>query len=408
MSRGDRNNSETSRDEAEMPSVQYAKIEAYVRKQFEKGKSEKEVKKSLLSAGWPKAMVADIISSVRQNRSSAPLQARQAQDDNHEDALIKINNISKSFGQKKVLNSINLNIKPGEVFGIIGLSGSGKTTLLNSIVGFLEPDEGEILYLCDLPKGNRKHISVTTGSDHVKRAFGFATQDPSFYSRLTAEENLDHFGSLYKMKKKDRKQNIEKLLALTELLDSKKTLAGNLSGGMQKRLGVACSLIHNPKVIIMDEPTADLDPFLRKEMWHLIKKINSEGTTVILTSHFLSEIEHLCHRVAILHDSNIVALGTPEDLKDSYSHNEEVHLEIESQRYGPVIKALQSRNVHIDKISNQDHKIVIYTRQPDQVLHELLHIIKETGDKIVDVDLNKPSLSEVFESFVNKKIAHDI
>lgn len=394
------------------PQFYYDNLERYIRKELSLGKNVKEIKKCLVDAGWPKktinkVMASDNISRIRNMLKDKEAAKTKKMDYSSDEFVIMLEDVYKEFYDKTVLDGISLGIRPGEVFGIIGLSGSGKTTLLNSIVGFIRPDKGDIKFLCEHPKKKKKQfISVYKGDETVKKAFGFATQDPSFYSRLTAEENLDHFGSLYRIRKKQRVENIKSLLAMTELSDSKDTLAGNLSGGMQKRLGIACSLIHDPHVLLMDEPTADLDPFLRKEMWHLIKKINSGGTTVILTSHFLSEIEHLCDRVAILHDSKIVALGTPDELKEKYSKNEEVHLELESQRYSDIVKQIQLRPVHIDKIVNQDHKIVVYTREPEKVLHELLHIIEAKGEKVIDLDINKPSLSEVFESFVNKRIVY--
>lgn len=399
--------------ESHEPQFYYDNLEKYIRKEISAGKNMKQIRKNLIGAGWPKKIVSEILESDQVKKMLEPYDMTKPNvtepktDYSTDEFVIVLDNLTKEFYDKTVLDNISLGIKPGEVFGIIGLSGSGKTTLLNSIVGFLQPDKGDVKFLCEDPKKKeKKFISVYKGSELVKKAFGFASQDPSFYSRLTAEENLDHFGALYRIRGKRRKDNINNLLAMTELTDSKKTLARNLSGGMQKRLGIACSLIHEPHVLLMDEPTADLDPFLRKEMWHLIKKINSRGTTVILTSHFLSEIEHLCDRVAILHDSRLVALGTPDDLKEQYSRNEEVHLELESQRYGDIVKQIQTRPVHIDKIVNQEHKIVIYTREPEKVLHELLHIIESNNEKVVDLDINKPSLSEVFESFVNKRIVY--
>ena len=171
---------------------------------------------------------------------------------------------------------------------------------------------------------------------------------------------------------------------------------------MYKRQGIACSLIHNPKILILDEPTADLDPFLRKEMWNLIKRINEQGTTVILASHFLSELEEICTRIGILHNGKIVEVGTPNELKDRYSKSDEIHLETASRNYARIARLLRKEKLDIKLISTEGHKMIIYTPKAEKVLHHLLHIIEKSDDKLIDVDVNRPSLREVFESLVKK------
>ncbi|MBW2993682.1 ABC transporter ATP-binding protein [Candidatus Woesearchaeota archaeon] len=179
--------------------------------------------------------------------------------------------MGKKFGKRVILNKINLDINSGELFGIIGMSGSGKTTFLNSLIGYHEPDIGDVFYYSFK---DRQYKSIYTNQAEVCRLFGFATQTDSFYPKLTLFENLKHFGSLYNMSKKTRTINAERLLRLTELYPFKDELAQNLSEGMKKRLGIACALVHNPKVLLLDEPTANLDPILRKDIWNVIKGIH--------------------------------------------------------------------------------------------------------------------------------------
>ena len=181
--------------------------------------------------------------------------------------IVKIIGVSKSFGSKNVLDSIDLDINDGEIFGIIGRSGAGKTTLLESLVGFVPVTKGEISYKSD-ENGIYNFVSILENSDQVKRSIGFSTQTPSFYEKLTVKENLEYFASLYDIPKKFIAERIKKIIELVELNGEENTISENLSGGMQKRLDIACSIINDPKILILDEPTADLDPVLRKHIWY--------------------------------------------------------------------------------------------------------------------------------------------
>jgi len=313
--------------------------------------------------------------------------------------IIDFRGLRKEFRDKVVLDKVDLTINRGEIFGIIGLSGSGKTTLFNTLIGFLEPEEGEINYF-----DSNKQIPIKKDSKIVKTEFGFATQEPSFYPKLTAEENLDHFGSLYKIKKKIRRQYIDYLLKLVDLYDSKDNISASLSGGMQKRLTIACAMIHNPKVLILDEPTADLDPYLRNKTWDVIKNIKKQGTTVILSSHFLDEVDLLCDRIAILHNGVILEVGSPKELKDKYSKNEEIELRIKSGNYGKVYNAIEKQKLPVSKVLKRPENIVLYTPKPESTLRKLLDLVDDLGEELEYIDVNRPSLAEVFESLTYKSV----
>lgn len=324
------------------------------------------------------------------------------------EALIKVKDLTVSFGKSVVLKNIDFEINKGEVFGIVGLSGSGKTTLLNTLIGFLEPVSGEILYKIEpeKKKGKKKEPEfnpIMKNLLKVRQVFGFAAQEPSFYPQLTVVENLQYFSSMYSLPKDMRNKNINTVLELVGLGYSKNLRSDRLSGGMQKRLDIACSLVHNPKVLILDEPTADLDPILRGQMWDLIKRINSKGTTVVVASHFLQEIETFCTRIGILHNHKIERIGTPDHIRNLYSRNEEIHLETQPGDYVDIVNRLRKvRGLHISKIVNKGHKLVIYTMDSMEVLHNLLHIVEKKNEQLIDVDVNKPTLKEVFESFVKE------
>jgi ABC-2 type transport system ATP-binding protein len=316
-----------------------------------------------------------------------------------EDRIIDFKGVRKEFKDKVVLNDVSLSINKGEIFGVIGLSGSGKTTLFNTLIGFLEPDAGQINYY-----HNGKQIPISKDNEVVKTHFGFATQEPSFYPKLTAMENLDHFGALYRIKKRVREQYIDFLLKLVDLYDARDTISSSLSGGMQKRLTIACALIHNPKVLILDEPTADLDPYLRNKAWDIIKSIRKNGTTVLISSHLLDEVDLLCDRIAILHNGVILEMGTPDELKDKYSMNEEIELETKPGRYDAICEIMKQQNVPISKILIKHNRLILYTPEPEFALHKLINTIEDLNEKLIEINVNKPSLAEVFESLTYKNV----
>ena len=299
--------------------------------------------------------------------------------------FIEFKNIRKKFGKNEVLKGVNLDIPYGERFGIIGVSGSGKSTLLNVLIGFLRTSEGAVYY-------NLRNILKE--KKDVRKTFGFAAQDGSFYNDLTVMENLNYFGVLYGMSKADILKRSKGLLALVDLSKAKNTLGKNLSRGMQKRLDVACAMIHEPKVLILDEPTEDLDPMLRKEILLLIRKINERGTTIIITSHLLSEIEAICTKIAILHGGVIIETGTPNDLKGRYYQNDEIHLETVPGDYNKIVKKLQKRD--IEEIEVLEHKIIVRTPNVDEVLYNLFRAVNSCREKIIDINVNKPTLEKVF------------
>jgi ABC-2 type transport system ATP-binding protein len=324
--------------------------------------------------------------------------------------IIRMKDVSKKFGKRLILDKINLEIKSGDIYGIIGQSGSGKTTMLNTLIGFITPDAGDVLFrqehLLTYGEDETQFKSIFKKSNEVKKTFGFAAQDPSFYKELSVKENLDYFGSLYSMGRDAIKANTNTLLKLMDLSDSADKLGKNLSGGMQKRLDLACALIHDPKVLILDEPTADLDPHLRKQMWNLLKNINSKGTTIILASHFLSEIESLCNRVGILHKGRIYQEGTPDELKAIYSKNEEIHLESTPGNYDKIIKKI--KDLDISKIVNKGDKLVIYAPRAEKVLHQVLHCIDDLDERLINLTVMKPTLGEVFETLSKDNHDEDI
>jgi len=223
--------------------------------------------------------------------------------------IIQLKNVTKRFKKNLVLDGINLSIPEKQITGIIGASGEGKSTILKLIIGFYKPTKGEVLYL---------RRNVLKDLKNIRTSFGFATEDGSYYEDLTVRENVFHFGRLYKMKRSELKKRVKEVLHLVELTNAERTRAKNLSVGMKKRLDIACAIVYNPQVLILDEPTADLDPILRDEILNLIKKIKAHGTTVVFTTQLLEEMDKICDKIAILHNKKIVEEGNPNKIKNKY------------------------------------------------------------------------------------------
>lgn len=323
------------------------------------------------------------------------------------EALLVVRNLSKKFGKRLILENINIKVKQGDIFGIIGVSGAGKTTLLELLIGFLKPDKGLINFRVGGSLLNKKSdtnfVEVYENQQLIKHVFGFATQKPSFYDELTVKENLDYFASLYELTEENIQANITTALALVELTDYQNLLAKNLSGGMQKRLDIACSMIHDPDVLILDEPTADLDIVLRKQLWEVIKRIKQNGKTIIISSHHLDEIEQLCDTIAVLHNGTINSQGNVEELRDLYSKHQEIHLQTKKKQYDHIISLIKKqKHYKITKILQDHNKLIIHSADAEKLLHYMIHIVEHLHEEVVDIYLSRPSLNEVFEHLIIK------
>lgn len=317
--------------------------------------------------------------------------------------VLQVKNLTKEFGNLVVLDNISFDVEKGEIFGVIGMSGSGKTTLLNHLIGFLEPSEGEVLYLSG---GNAKFPpqlkNLHKNMNEVKRRFGFAPQSPSFYPKLTIKENLIHFGRLYNMKTKDILEGMQHLLDFTRLSEHKDKLAEHISGGMQRRLSIMCSMVHKPDVLILDEPTADLDPVLREETWKLIKEINGHGTTVIVASHFLHELESSCGRVAIIHNGKLLKYGTVDEIKTDFAKNSiEIRIETGKENFNKIVASVNKKN--IIKVSDEGNKLLLYTTDAQETLYELAQLLRKRSVTARALEVHRPSLREVFEAIALMK-----
>jgi ABC-2 type transport system ATP-binding protein len=223
--------------------------------------------------------------------------------------LVEFRDIKKRLGKREVLEGVSFKIFPGEIVGLIGKSGCGKTSLLKILMGLSYQDEGTILF---------ENRNIRNKKNYLRKKTGFAAQENTLFQDLTLKENAFFFGKLYGVSKKDLNEKFNELISFLSLQGFEDFSVKNLSGGMKKRANLLVSLIHSPKLLILDEPTLGLDSLLRKSLWNYILKINREGTTIIVTSHLLEEIEQNCSRVAILDEGKIKAIASVREYRNFY------------------------------------------------------------------------------------------
>lgn len=219
--------------------------------------------------------------------------------------VVKVCSLKQQYGKLVVLDNINIDVKKGEILGLLGPSGSGKTTLVKAVIGMLNPSSGKIFVLDkEMPT-----LSVVS-------RIGYMAQSDALYDDLNAYDNLYFFGELYGMNGSAAKKRAEEVLSLVMLTPHAKRPVRTFSGGMKRRLSLAIALFHNPELLILDEPTVGIDPVLRKQFWDEFKRLQSKGVTLIITTHVMDEAEH-CNRLALIRSGNIIALDTPEKLKEA-------------------------------------------------------------------------------------------
>jgi ABC-2 type transport system ATP-binding protein len=216
---------------------------------------------------------------------------------------ISINHVSKNFGRQKVLEDINLKIFEGEIFGFLGPSGAGKTTLVKQLTGLDQPTSGEV-YLFQEKMPTLKLIN----------SIGYMAQSDALYEDLTAKENLQFFSELYGLKGKNQTRRITEVMDLVQLSDDLTKLVSKYSGGMKRRLSLAIAMLHEPTILILDEPTVGIDPVLRQSIWEAFGKLKRSGITIIITTHVMDEAEK-CDRLGMIRDGRLIAVGTTKELK---------------------------------------------------------------------------------------------
>ncbi len=302
---------------------------------------------------------------------------------------IKVDDLYKSYGDVQALNGISMEIDEGEFFGLLGPNGAGKTTFINILVGLAKKDSGCVeVFGYDIEKDYKK----------VRDIIGLAPQEFNVDRFFPIEEVLAHKAGYHGVPKKQAMVKARDILKTVGIYDKRKTSFHHLSGGMKRRLILARALVTDPDLLILDEPTAGVDVELRHDLWSLVRKMNDEGITVLLTTHYIEEAERLCDRVAIMDEGNILNIATPKELKNRGSDIIRVRLDRHLE-YDPSILF----DGEIEETYTEGDEVVVKTKKGGSITPSILRKLEEKGYNVIDIEVNRASLEEVFVEMTRKK-----
>ena len=297
---------------------------------------------------------------------------------------IKLVHLTRSFGTVRAVEDLNFTVEPGEIFGLVGPDGAGKTTTMRLLTGVMEPNGGEAWVM-------GKH--VVREAEEVKEDIGYMSQRFGLYPDLTVEENLQFYADLYGVPTKGLEHKIHELLSFSNLTPFKKRQAGRLSGGMKQKLGLACALIHTPKVLFLDEPTNGVDPVSRRDFWRILYSLLKEGVTIFVSTAYLDEAER-CHRVALLHQGRLLACDTPDRVKGLMRGR---ILEVRVNRAREAAALLRLR-VKAESIGLFGDRIHVVTMDWAPTAREVSAVLQAEGFALQGMQPIEPSLEDVFVS----------
>ena len=307
--------------------------------------------------------------------------------------VIKINELVKRYGDLIALDHLDLEIKEGEIFGLLGPNGSGKTTTINCLLSLLSFDKGNIEIF-----GKK----MTPVSYDIKKEIGVIMQNVAVFDELTVYENIDYFCGLYITDKAKRKEYVEEAIRFVELEDFRKFHPKKLSGGLLRRLNIACGIAHKPKLIILDEPTVAVDPQSRNRILEGIQALHRNGATVIYTSHYMEEVEQICTRIAIMDKGKKVAEGTKDELKRMIKNTETITIEI-LDIPEKVIGEIASLN-HVYDSSFDGGKLSVYCSGGKHNLTRVLDVLQKNELSFGRVYTELPTLNDVFLEITGKAL----
>lgn len=299
--------------------------------------------------------------------------------------MISLKNISKKFGSIAAVDKMSLNVKAGEIFGLVGPDGAGKTTTIRMTIGILAPDSGTVSVLGE-------HVL-----EKIKGNIGYVPQKFSLYGELTVMENISLLGALYGADKAGINKIAEDILTLTKLKPFKDRLADNLSGGMKQKLALAAGLVHKPKVLFLDEPTTGVDPVSRREFWQMLYGLNKEGMTIVVSTPYMDEAE-LCSRIAFMHEGRAIACDTPKALCAAYPH-QLIQLKTTSKKLKVVLK--DCAILDISSFGDSYHLVV---SNAGNAMREINAALRRAGVDDATLQPISPTLEDVFVALASEEV----
>jgi ABC-2 type transport system ATP-binding protein len=303
--------------------------------------------------------------------------------------LVQTSALTKKFGGLIAVDHMNLSVKAGEIFGFLGPNGAGKTTTVRILCGLMMPTSGNAMVV-----GH----DVVKEPEEVKQRIGYMPQAYGLYDDLTVEENLEFFGSVYRVPSDERRKRVEEILQLVRLEEFHKQFAGQLSGGLKRRLSLAVSMVHNPELLVLDEPTAGIDPPLRRVFWEYFRQLNKRGVTFFINTHYMDEAE-LCDRLALISYGRLVSVGSPTELKRKAIGGERVELvTADLSRTDTILKDSEL----VREIRSSDGCIQLIVDEAASAIPRLTSLLREHGVEVLQVRQLQPSLEDVFIKLVQE------
>ena len=306
--------------------------------------------------------------------------------------MIRVEDLQKSYGSLRAVDGISFEVPEGELFGFLGPNGAGKTTTLSMISGLLKPDHGQV---------SIGEIDVWRSPKEAKRILGLVPQDLALYEELSARENLMFWGSLFHLPKSELKANTEVWLERVGLKGRGREAVSKFSGGMKRRLNLAIGLVHNPKVVLLDEPTVGIDPQARKNILDIIREIAKEGSTILFTTHHLEEAEALCDRIAIMDHGKILETGSVDELAKVVGDGDIVSI---NGSFTAVQLKTILENESVSILNAAEHTATMSLSHGGVNIAALLQKFNEAGIDITDVSMQKPSLESVFLKLTGREL----
>ncbi len=307
------------------------------------------------------------------------------------ESIIETHNLTKKYNGFFAVKKLNLKIRKGEVFGFLGPNGAGKTTSIKMITGILKPTKGEILI-------NGKKVSSM-----MKEKIGLCPQDIVIWDSLTCEENLKLIGEMYNVEKNVLKERTKKLLKDLMLTDKAGSLASSLSGGMKRRVNLGMALVHEPDIVVLDEPSAGLDPQSRLVLWDYINSLSkNEGKTIILTTHFMEEADKLSDRVAIMDKGELLVLDTPESLKKKLGKGDVIEIKLSESDMSKKVLEMINAIDGVEEAKEIRGGIVVRALDAVNKIPKIIGRIEGLNTTIVDVSIRRNTLEDVFISLTGR------
>ena len=307
--------------------------------------------------------------------------------------IIEVKNLTKEYKNLKAIDDLSFEVHEGEILGLLGPNGSGKSTTINCILSLLKFSKGSIKILGKEMKPD---------SYDIKKDLGVIFQDVAVFEELTVYENIDYFCGLYIKDKTTRKKYIKEAIELVGLEEFKKFYPKQLSGGLLRRLNIACGIAHKPKIIFLDEPTVAVDPQSRNSILDGIKKLRDQGATIVYTTHYMEEVEILCDRIIILDKGKVLATGTSDKLKELAKIEEKVTIEINNLQPEQIEKIKQLENV--DEVNYNVGNLIITYKKGKNNLVELIEHLKKENIKYNKIYSERPTLNDVFLELTGKEL----